>query len=71
MLENGVSQITTSAFNAQDQITSRSDALGRTTTYSYATNGVDLLEVRQLRSGGSDLVAQDAGYTGLHQPQTT
>ncbi len=70
VLDDGSSPITLTTSNAQDQVTSRTDPLGRTTTYTYAANGVDLLEVRQQRSGGTDLLAQYAAYTGLHQPQT-
>src|SRR5205823_4271018 len=36
-------------------------------TYTYAANGIDLLEIRQLRPGGSDLL-YSATYNSQHRP---
>ncbi len=49
--------------------TKETDPLGRTTTYSYSTDGVDLLEVRNTTNGGNDLLAKYT-YNGLHRPIT-
>jgi RHS repeat-associated protein len=62
VLEGGATQVWQATYNAQGQVTSRTDPLGRQTTYSYATNGIDLLEVRQTRPGGSDLLASYEDY---------
>lgn len=70
VIEGGVTQRTLTTVNAQGHVTARTDAVGRETTYSYAANGIDLLEVRQTRPGGSDSLAQYASYTATHQPQT-
>ena len=70
VIDGGVTQRTQTVVNAQGQVTARTDAAGRETTYTYAANGIDLLEVRQTRPGGSDLLAQYANYTASHQPQT-
>ena len=51
---------------------SRTDALGRTTQYNYATNNIDLLTVKQLTTSPSTYttVATYGSYTSGHQPQT-
>ena len=71
VLEGGVSQVTAATYNAQGMVTAKTDALGRQTTYTYATNGQDLLEVRQVRTGGgTDLLQSYANYSN-HLPGTT
>ena len=70
VLEGGVSQVTAATYNAQGQVTSRTDALGRVTTSTYAANGLDLLEVRQARTGGGSDVVQSYGSYANHQPGT-
>ena len=50
--------------------TIKTDPLGRQTTYTYAANGLDLLEVRQVNRGSTDLLATYAGYNALHLPAT-
>jgi YD repeat-containing protein len=70
VLEGGVSQVTAATYNAQGMVTAKTDAVGRQTTYTYATNGLDLLEVRQVRTGGgTDLLQSYANYTN-HLPGT-
>jgi len=71
VMEGGVSQVTAATYNAQGMVTAKTDALGRQTTYTYAANGLDLLEVRQVRTGGgTDLLQGYANYTN-HLPETT
>jgi RHS repeat-associated protein len=70
VLDDGTGQRTAATYNAQGQVVARTDAAGRETTYAYAANGVDLLEVRQTRPGGYDVLAQYGAYTAGHQPQT-
>jgi YD repeat-containing protein len=70
VIDGGVTQRTRTTVNAQGHVTARIDAAGRETTYTYAPDGIDLLEVRQTRPGGSDLLAQYANYTATHQPQS-
>ncbi len=57
-------------YNAQGNVTSATDPLGWQTTYTYASNGLDLLEVRQVVSGGTDLLASFADYTARRVPET-
>ena len=69
VIEGGV-QRTLATYNTLGHPTSRTDPLGRTTGYTYAGNERDLLEVRQVTSGGTDLLASYANYTATHRPQT-
>ncbi len=71
VLDGGASQVTTLTYNAQGKVACATDPLGRQTTYSYATNGFDLLEVRQAVSGGTDVLSTFADYTSRRVPQTT
>ena len=70
VLPGGASQVIQASYNAQGNVTSYSDPLGRQTTYSYATNGLDLLDVHQTVSGGSDLLASFSSYNSIHLPAT-
>lgn len=71
VLDNGVTQSSLTTYNAKGKISSRTDPLGRQTTYTYAANGMDLLEVRQVNGGATDLLASYANYNALHLPGTT
>jgi RHS repeat-associated protein len=51
-------------------VTSKTDPIGRQTSYVYAANGIDLVETRQTSPGVNDLLGTFASYTALHQPQT-
>ena len=68
LLEGGTTQKSVAAYNARGMATSKTDPLGRQTTYTYAANGIDLLEVRQVNGGSTDLLATYANYTALHVP---
>jgi YD repeat-containing protein len=70
VLEGGASQVTQMTYNAQGQVTSRIDPVGRQTNYTYATNGLDLLQVEQVRSGGTDIIQQYSNYNSQHLPGT-
>jgi RHS repeat-associated protein len=50
-------------------VTSRIDPVGRQSNYTYATNGLDLLTVEQVRSGGTDVLQAYSDYTD-HLPGT-
>jgi YD repeat-containing protein len=56
-------------YNSQGQITSRIDPAGRQTNYTYASNGLDLLTVEQVRSGGTDVIQAYSNYSS-HLPGT-
>lgn len=69
-LEGGGSQVTQMTYNGQGMVTSRIDPVGRQTNYTYASNGLDLLQVEQVRSGGTDIIQQYADYNSQHLPGT-
>ncbi len=68
-LSDGSSQFTQYAYNLLGAVTSSIDPAGRTFTYKYDSAGVDLLEVRQATSGGSELLSQYT-YNSQHLPLT-
>jgi RHS repeat-associated protein len=70
VLDDGSSQIWQASYNAFGRVTSQTDPLGRQTTYLYAGNGVDLLEMRQATAGAGDLLASFGNYTAQHRPET-
>jgi RHS repeat-associated protein len=70
VLEGGASQITQTTYNAKGMVTSRIDPVGRQTNYTYATNGLDLLQAEQVRSGGTDIIQQYSNYNSQHLPET-
>ena len=70
VLDDGTTQATTARYTAQGQVLTRTDPLGRQTTYTYAANGTDVLEVRQTSPGVNDLLASYGDYNALHQPGT-
>lgn len=57
------------SYNAQGNLTSRTDPKGRVTTYEYAANGIDLLRVKQKTAGGYDLLAEMT-WDSQHHPLT-
>jgi RHS repeat-associated protein len=70
VLDDGSTQAWQATYNDQGRVTSRTDPLGRQTTYAYAANGIDLLEVRQTTGALNDLLASYGDYTTGHLPQT-
>ena len=50
-------------------LTNSIDPLGRTFSYLYDTNGIDLLEIRQTRAGNNELLFR-ATYNSQHRPLT-
>jgi YD repeat-containing protein len=69
VLDDGTTQLYSYAFNAFGHVTNSVDPAGRTFSYIYDTNGVDLLEVRQTRTGNNELIAK-ATYNSQHLPLT-
>lgn len=54
-------------YNPLGGVTKMVDPLGRTFTFIYATNNIDLMEVRQTRNGANDLLAKYK-YNTQHLP---
>ena len=57
-------------FNSFGKLTNSIDPIGRTFSYLYGTNGIDLLEVRQTRGGNNELLSRTT-YNAQHLPLTT
>lgn len=62
-------QVSFASYNANGQITQSIDPLGRTTNYTYDTNGIDLLTVKQVNGGGQDTLSTMT-YNSAHLPLT-
>jgi RHS repeat-associated protein len=79
VLDDGTTQLTQHEYNAAGNVLKTTDPLGRTTTYSYDANGIDLLAVYQENPAGASTddygMAADklASYTynSLHEPLTS
>jgi len=70
IVENGSSQISETTYNPQGAVLTRSDPAGRRKSFTYANNGIDLLEVRQTTGGMNDLLATYGAYNTQHLPQS-
>ena len=70
MLDDGSTQLYTYEYNGFGNITKQIDPLGRTFSYLYAKNGIDLLEIRQTRAGQNELLSKMT-YNEQHQPVTS
>lgn len=70
LLDDGTSQISDATYNTQGSVITKTDPLGRQTGYTYRTNGVDLLDVRQTTGGMNNLLATYSNYTALGLPQS-
>jgi RHS repeat-associated protein len=69
VLDDGTTQLYSYAYNGFGHVTNAIDPVGRTFTCVYDTNGIDLLEVRQIRPGYNDLLEKTT-YNSQHRPLT-
>src|SRR5262249_816136 len=69
VLDDGSTQLYRYEYNRLGKVTRATDPVGRVTTYTYAPNEVDLLEVRQVRGAISDRLALYT-YNAQHLPLT-
>ena len=69
ILDDGSSQIYKYEYNTLGKVTRETDPVGRTKTYTYDTNGIDLLQVRQVNGQDTELLASYT-YDSQHQPLT-
>jgi RHS repeat-associated protein len=70
VLDDGSSQISETTYNSQGSVLTRTDPLGRQTTYTYGADGVTLTQVKQTGNGANDVLATYSNFTALKQPQT-
>lgn len=67
VLDDGSTQLYYRQYNNFGNVTTTVDPAGRTFTYTYAANDIDLLETRQTRAGQSELMRQIT-YNAQHRP---
>ncbi len=67
VLDDGSTQLRTFAYEPLGQVASEVDPVGRSTTYVYSTNLVDLLEVHQTTGTNDDLLDRVI-YDSQHRP---
>lgn len=70
VLSDGSTQITHYTYNANGLVSEEIDPDGRQTAYTYAPNGIDLIQVRQKTASGFDTLAS-ATYNSQHEPLTS
>ncbi len=70
VLDDTTTQLYTYGYNGFGNLTNQADPLGRTFSYLYANNGIDLLEVRMTRAGKNELLSRMT-YNAQHLPLTT
>jgi RHS repeat-associated protein len=68
MLSDGTAQLTQNYYNSLGNVTTAVDPVGRTTIYSYATNQIDLLEVRQQTAPGTSERLAAYTWNSQHLP---
>ena len=70
VLDDGSTQLYTYQYNGFGKLTNSVDPVGRTFSYLYATNGIDLLEIRQTRGENNELLVRMT-YNAQHEPLTS
>ncbi|HXC16280.1 MAG TPA: hypothetical protein VNV60_02450 [Holophagaceae bacterium] len=69
ILDDGTTQSRLRQLNALGRTTQETDPAGRITSYVYAGNGIDLLEVHNITGATDDLLAKYT-YNAQHRPLT-
>jgi YD repeat-containing protein len=67
VLDSGSTQLYQYAYNALGNVTQTVDPLGRTMSYTYDPNGIDLLQINQTTGSSNDLL-MSGSYNGQHLP---
>lgn len=69
VLDDGSTQLYSYEYNDVGKVTKSIDPVGRTLSYDYAANGIDLLSVRQTRAHQNERLLQ-VTYNASHRPLT-
>ena len=69
VLDDGSTQLRTYGYNTLGNLTNSVDPVGRSMTYVYSTNNVDLVEVAQTTGANWQVLAQ-VNYNTQHRPLT-
>ena len=70
LLDGGATQLYKASYNASGLILSSVDPLGRETDYAYASNGIDLLTVKQKTGTSTYDLLSTMTYNSAHLPLT-
>jgi RHS repeat-associated protein len=70
VLDDGSTQLWSYEYNDFGNVTRTIDPVGRTFSYHYAEDGIDLLEIRQTRAGQNALLSQTT-WDARHLPLTS
>ncbi len=70
VLDDGTTQTSLYSYNAFGNVTNSVDPAGRSFTYVYASNQIDLVAVRMTHNGKNELVSSTT-YNAQHLPLTT
>ena len=69
IMDSSATQASYASYNDQGMVTQSIDAVGRTTNYNYAANGIDLLQIARVNGSGQDTLGIYT-YDSLHLPLT-
>ncbi len=69
LLGDGSVQQTLNSYNSLGKLTGTKDPSGRETSYTYSSDGLDLMEVRNITAGQNELLASYT-YNAQHRPLT-
>ncbi|ANJ68015.1 hypothetical protein A9404_12100 [Halothiobacillus diazotrophicus] len=69
VLADGSTQLQRFSYNTYGRTTQSIDPVGRTLNYTYAADGIDLIQVARKTASGEDILAR-LTYNGQHEPLT-
>lgn len=69
VLDNGATQLQTFQYNSLGKVTQATDPVGRQMSYTYASNGIDLLTASNT-TGGTQQLLESRTYNSQHLPLT-
>lgn len=67
VLDDGTTQTTRYTYNAQGNVLTHTDPVGRITRYDYASNGIDVLRISRVAGTQQETIAQYT-YNDQHRP---
>ena len=70
VLDDGSQQLSQATYNAAGNVTSTTDPVGRTTTFVFAANQIDVTSVQQTTAAGPQTIARFT-YNAAHRPLST
>jgi RHS repeat-associated protein len=72
VLDDGSTQLSSKTYNSFGLPLATTDAIGRTTQFTYAANNIDVVSSQQLTAAPStyETIAAFANYNAAHEPQT-